>query len=336
MTGRTPIAISEAVMGDLSEKACLACGASPAMAASLVAATLSAEQAGRHEVGLAHLLDYLQSLKDGRIDGQADPVIEKPLPAVIRADARHGIAQLGFDRAFDDLVAAAETCGIALFTQKNSYTAGEIGYYVRRLAGRGLIALAFANAHAMMAPAPGADRLYGTNPLAFAMPVEGSDPLVIDQATSATAFVTIAKAASEGRSIPEGWAVNARGMPTTDPAEAVLGALLPFGGYKGANMAIMVELLAAGLSGSLWSADARNFRSGPAAPDTGLTVIGIAAGSGDDGLGKRVAAQMQRLSAAGVHVPGPYGSSTKARPNRLLDVDSETLAAIRGFAAGVS
>lgn len=331
MTAASLLSIPETQIRELALAACLACGASPAMAASLAEATLSAEHAGRREVGLAHLIDYLQGLKEGRIDGKAEPLIERPFAAVIRADARQGIAQLAFDLAFDDLADAAKTQGIALFTQKNSYTAGELGYYVRRLAGQGLMALAFANAHAMMAPAPGAAKLFGTNPLAFGMPQEGDgNPIIIDQATSATAFVTIAKAAGEGRTIPEGWAVDADGNATTDPAEAILGALLPFGGYKGATMALMVEMLAAGLSGAHWSLDAGHFRAGSASPNSGLTVIALSPQAGGKGAVERASAQVRRLTEAGMHIPGQRRDQADRRDG-TLEVDAAVIAAIRAF-----
>lgn len=225
--------LSVAEIRHLATDACLACGGTAAMAKSLVDATLSAAWHGRAEVGFPHFLDYLQSLRDGRIDGEAKPRIDHPLPAFIHADARGGIAQLGFDLVFEDLVKRARTFGIAIFTQKNSYTAGELGYYVRRLAGDGLLSIAVANAHAMMAAAVGGKPVFGTNPLAFGAPLPPPQaPLVIDQASSATAFVNIARAAAENAAIPAGWAIDHDGAPTTDPAKAMLGALLPFGGIK--------------------------------------------------------------------------------------------------------
>ena len=96
--------------------------------------------------------------------------------------------------------------------------------------------------------------------MAFAAPVADGPPLVIDQSSSATAFVNIRKAADEGREIPEGWALDATGHSTTDPVQAMKGALLAFGGARGANIALMVEVLAAGLSGANWSLDAPFFR----------------------------------------------------------------------------
>ena len=222
--------------------ACRAAGASEALARALVEATISAERHGRAEMGCAHLLDYLDGLRSGRINGNARPELERPLPAILKVDGQRGIAQQAFDLAFVSLTEAAGALGIAMLAVRDCYTAGEIGYYVRRLAAEGLIALAWANSHAMMASEPGLPATFGTNPLAFAAP-GGAGPLVIDQASSATAFVNLARAAQNGMAIPAGWAIDAQRCPTTDPALAVLGALLPAGGGLVILLLSMVLLL---------------------------------------------------------------------------------------------
>jgi (2R)-3-sulfolactate dehydrogenase (NADP+) len=326
------VEISAAEIRKIATDACLACGGGPAMAKSLVEATFSAAWHGRPEVGFAHFLDYLESLRNGRIGGNATPQIDAPLPAFIRSDAGGGIAQLGFDLAFERLVERARSFGIAVFTQKNSYTAGELGYYVRRLAAEGLIAVAAANAHAMMAAAEGGKPVFGTNPFAFAAPLPVPLPaLVIDQATSATAFVKIARAAAEKSAIPAGWATDRDGAPTTDPAEAMLGALLPFGGYKGANIALLVEILSAGLTGASWSLDAGNFRSGDRSPDTGMTVIAISADAVDPDFTKRLGKHLKRLAELGVHVPGRRSPDGSQETTETIEIEADVLAAIRGF-----
>ena len=126
---------------DLAARACRAAGASEEAALSLARATVSANAHGKASSGFSHLMDYLTALRAGRIVGDAEPLITSPAPAAIHCDARGGIAQLGFDRVFDDLRRRAETFGLALFAQNGSYTTGELGYYPRRLAEAGLVAL---------------------------------------------------------------------------------------------------------------------------------------------------------------------------------------------------
>lgn len=289
----------------LAEQALLGAGARADAARSLAEATVSAHLHHRPEVGFTHLADYISAYREGRIRPDANPVFTRPFPAFLEGDADGGIAQLGFDLAFDALIEAAETFGIAIFTQRNGFTTGELGHYVRRIAVRGLVGLAFTNANAFMAPRPGLPRLFSTNPLAFAYPLgEGAFPVVIDQSASATAFVNVTAAARNGERLAEGVAVDAQGEPTTDPLEAIGGALLPFGGRKGANIALLVELMAAGLSGGAWSADMPDFQSGSETLDSGLTVIAIRPGSQPGERQARGAEFAARLLATGLHVPG--------------------------------
>jgi (2R)-3-sulfolactate dehydrogenase (NADP+) len=302
-----------------ARRACLAVGASEAAAASLAQATVSAEACGQSTVGFQHLVDYLQSFVDGRIDGAAEPVVSFPAAALVQVDARGGVAQLGFDRAFAELSRRAKSYGVALLAQRNSYTTGELGYYVRRLAAADLVALAMSNGPPLMAP-PGAKRaVYSTNPLAFATPASAEPSILLDQASSATAFVNIRDAAARGAALPEGWAVDADGAPTRDPAEALRGTLLTFGGSRGANVALMIEVMAAGLTGANWSLDAPDFLSGDRSPGAGLTVVAITPELLDPSFGVRLREHLRRLAGLGVHIPGK------------VKADREALAVAQGF-----
>lgn len=215
---------------ELAIRACVAAGASKSVAVSLAEATVAAECSGRSSVGFAHLPDYLEGFLCGRITGTEDPAIFFPAPALIQVDAKGGIAQHGFDRAFEELQTRASTYGVTVLALKNSYTAGELGYYVRRLACKGLVAMAATNGSALMAAGQSIEAVYGTNPLAFAAPVDNRAPLVIDQASSATSFVNIRQAAEREEMIPEGWAIDGKGQHTMDSREAIKGDLLAFGG----------------------------------------------------------------------------------------------------------
>lgn len=283
---------------------CLAKGASHAVADSLADATVSAECHGGYGVGFAHLVDYLKGFDSGLINAQSEPTIEVVAPAMIRSDAALGIAQLGFDRAFSSLCENAKINGVTLFAQRNGYTCGELGYYTRRLASQGLVAFAVTNACALLTVAGQPRPMYSTNPLAFAAPIGEHDAVLIDQASSATAFVNIIKAAESGQSIPAGWAVDSEGKETLSASEALNGALLAFGGARGANIALMVEVLAAGVTGASWSLDSPDFRTGTTSPDSGLLVIAIAPRLLDPDFEQRLARQVQRLAAMGVYVPG--------------------------------
>jgi (2R)-3-sulfolactate dehydrogenase (NADP+) len=287
--------------------ACLGVGAGEATSASLARATVAAELAGKPIVGFRHLVDYLQGFVEERIARDAAPLITHPAPTMIQVDAGGGIAQLGFDLAFADLQQRARSLGVAIFAQRNSFTTGELGYYVRRLAEMGLVALAATNGPALASP-PGAKApVYCTNPIAFAAPVAAGPPLVIDQATTATAYVSVRQRAERGEPLPPGWAVDDRGLETLDAGAALKGALLTFGGSRGANIALMVEVLAAGVTGAHWSRDAPAFSAVGRSPGAGLFVLALAPTLLAPDFVERMASQSDALTERGVYVPNRNG-----------------------------
>ena len=237
----------------LSYDLLIACGADDQSAASLARATQAAEADGLPNVGLSHLVDYLESLKRGQLNGRARPRLKKQTPASLVVDGDSGLAHLAFDIGYTALIEAAQTTGIAALAIRNTFTCGVVGYFVERVAEHGLIAQAYANAPAMVAPWGGALPFFGTNPIAFAAPMAGRMPLLIDQSTTATAFVNIREAARRNQPIPSDWGLDRNGQPTTDATAALAGTVAPSGGYKGTNLALIVDVLAAGLSGSCWS-----------------------------------------------------------------------------------
>lgn len=304
-----------------------AAGASPAMAEALAAATVRAERRGRTSVGFAHLVDYVESLKAGRISGGAEPIISFPAPALIEVDVAGGLAQLGFDRAFREFAQRAKDLGAASLCLRNSFTTGELGDYAVRLAEAGLVALAATNGPPLMSPPGVARAVYCTNPIAFAAPGTQGPALLIDQASSATAFVNIREAAARGEPIPPGWAVDAAGAPTQDAAAALEGHLLPFGGARGANIALIVEILAAGLAGANWSLDAPSFVAGNRSPGAGLFVLAIAPRGAATNLACRLTAQLDRLAELGAHIPGRA---------KLAGADSDALRLDAGLLARIA
>ncbi len=178
---------------------------------------------------------------------------------------------------------ATRGAGLAALWIKNSFTCGELGYYPRRLARHGFIAVATANSPALMSLGGANTPILGTNPVAYGIPRPGQQPVVIDQASSSTAFVNIRRAAESGEPVPAGWALGPDGRPTQDAAAALRGALLPFGGYRGGNIALLVEILAT-LSGGSFSIDAPPFDQGTASPGIGVFVLCIDPGTFEGSL----------------------------------------------------
>jgi (2R)-3-sulfolactate dehydrogenase (NADP+) len=259
---------------ELCREALLRVGADPRPAQVLAEATVEAELVGNRAVGVAHLFDYLDGYRQGRIAKDSQPVVRRAAPGVIDVDACEGLAQTAFTEALEDLQKAIRASGIAALWIRNSFTCGELGYYARHLAAQGFIAFATANSPALMSLGGARKPVLGTNPLAFGIPRPGKLPVVSDQASSSTAFVNIRRAAEAGEPIPAGWALGPDGEHTQDATAALQGTLLPFGSHRGGNVALLVEVLAT-LSGAAFSLDAAPFDSGRTSPGIGVFLLGI-------------------------------------------------------------
>ena len=174
-------------------------------------------------------------------------------------DAKYGFAYPALDMALAALPQAARKNGVAAAGIHHSHHCGVAGHPVEHLAQEGLVALLFANTPGAIAPWGGAKAVFGTNPIAFACPLPGRAPIVVDLSLSKVARGNILAAKQKGEPIPEGWALDADGKPTTDPTAALAGTMLPLGDAKGTALALMVELLAAGLTGANFAAEASSF-----------------------------------------------------------------------------
>ncbi|MFD0917785.1 Ldh family oxidoreductase [Pseudahrensia aquimaris] len=252
------------------------CDTSPANAASVAKALIAAECAGQAGHGMRRLPSYAAQASSGKVDGYARVVCEQVAPAALKIDAAHGFAYPALDAMHARLPEMAKTNGIAVAGIHRSHHCGVAGVIVEQLADAGLVALMFANTPAAMAPAGGSKAIYGTNPIAFAAPRGDAGPIVVDVSLSKVARGKIMAAKQSGKPIPEGIALGPDGEPTTDADAALAGTMLPIGDAKGTALALMVELLAAGVTGASYAADASSFLSadGPP-PGTGQLVIAI-------------------------------------------------------------
>lgn len=306
------------------ERSLLAVGAAPEQAAVLARATVEAEVHGRPALGVAHLLDYLDGFRSGRISGVTVPVVTMRSDTIAAVDCAGGVAQHGFEAVLPRLTRAAHERGMAVACLYRSFTVGEVGFYVRQLVEQGLSALACANSPALLAAFGSRGPLLGTNPMAFGVPLPDGDSLVVDQAASATAWVAVRRAAETGTELPPGAAVDGTGAPTTSAAAALAGALLPFGGYKGANIALLVELLAV-LAGGSFSCAAAPFDRGSESPSVGLFVVALEAGRFRPGFEEAVRDQVRHWSAE--HgATGPATARTGSTAGREVAVAADVLA----------
>ena len=287
--------------------ALIRCGASEANAVPVAESIRDAEAEGIHNVGLGYLPIYCDQLLCGKVNGAAQPNILSSDGAVIRVDADLGFCHTAFMSAFDHYVALTKRQGVALLSICRSDSAGVVGWFVDRLARQGLVSMIFASASPSVAPWGGTKPFFGTNPIGFGAPRAGNEPIVIDMATSATAKVNVKQAAAEGREIPLGWANDKDGNPTRDPNEGLAGSLAPTGGYKGYALNLIVDILAAGLTGGNWSYQTPSLlgtEGGP--PNIGQLFIAIDPSKvGGEELPIRMEAMITALlEQDGVRLPG--------------------------------
>lgn len=227
----------------------------PDRQAQILARTcVHAERDGAYSHGLHRLPGYLATLKTDWVTPGAIPTVRATASGTLLVDARNGFAQPALHEAMPQLMRLASESGAAIMLMKDSHHFGALWLDVEPFAEQGYVALTMVNSASHMAPIGGTRPVYGTNPMAFACPRAGHAPLVFDQATSVMAKGDIQLAANEGRPVPPGTGLDKSGNPTQDPA-AILdgGTLLPFGEHKGSSIAMMVEVLAAALTGGNFS-----------------------------------------------------------------------------------
>lgn len=321
----------------LISAALVASNVNAANSASVARALTAAEADGQKGHGLTRVPSYAAQARSGKVDGHAQADVKQSRPGSIVIDARHGFSYPAIDIAIDLLPALARNNGIAAAAVTRSHHFGVAGHPCEQLAARGLVALAFGNTPSAMSPWGGRRALFGTNPIAFAAPCRGRPPVVIDLALSEVARGRILTAAQQKKAIPLGWALDEHGQPTTDPDAALKGTLLPSGGAKGAALALMVEVLAAALTGSNFAFEATSFfEAGGAPPSVGQFLLAMdpAAFASGTSLPDRVSLLAQAIEhEAGARVPGTRRFELRDRAMRDgVTVDAVLMANVHEIA----
>jgi (2R)-3-sulfolactate dehydrogenase (NADP+) len=329
---------------DLSFRMLVASGSSPENAAPVAACMRDAEAQGMRTHGFEYIPYFCDHLRNGKINGRAVPAIAHRSDSVIVVDADYGFAHTAFLFALNEFVAMTKRTGTASLGITRSYSASVVGWFIEHLAARNLVSLGFANASPLMPSWGGSTRRFGTNPMGFATP-RGSagpadaagDPVVVDMATSTVARVNVIAAAKRGETLPEGWALDSHGKPTTDPAEALAGMNAPLGGAKGYGLAMMVDVLSAGLTGANFSMEASGLLDNEGGPP-GLGQLFVAfdpAGFGVSGFNQRINTYADDIaSEPGVRLPGDrrHQNVRDAQANGV-EVSDELLGRLNAFLA---
>lgn len=323
---------------DLSFRALVAAGTSEANARPLAAATAATEADGVASHGLAYIPIYAEHVQCGKVDGQAAPQLSQPRPGVICVDAGTGFAHSAIDQGFEALIPLAREQGVAALAIRNSYNCGVLGVHTARLAEAGLLGMGFTNAPASIAPSGGAKPVVGTNPFSIAAPgADGQPEVLIDQSASTIAKSEVMKHAREGKPIPEGWALDANGDPTTDPNVGLKGSMAPSGGYKGVGIALLTEMMAAAMTGATLGSAASPF-SGTAGgpPKTGQFFLAIDPGATSGGdFADRIATLAASIrDQDGARLPGDGRKARRAAALKEgVAVNTATLARIEAIFA---
>jgi len=282
-------------------------GCDEANADALADIVMRAERDGSHSHGLFRIPGYVKALRSGKVDGTARPTVTRKTPAVIHCEGHGCFAPLAQMTALPVLAEAAAEIGVAALSLTGIHHFAALWPETEYLADRGLVGIACTAYMPMMAPAGASEKLFGTNPISFAWPRPGKTPVCYDMATASMAMGDLQIAARDGREVPLGTGLDADGNATTDPAAIAKGVLLPFGGYKGSAIALMVELLAAGLTGERFSYEAKEADNGDGGPPRGGEMVialspALIAGEGWE---SHVDGFMDRLTSIdGVRVPG--------------------------------
>jgi len=297
---------------DLARECLVACGCDDANAEAVADTVTAAERDGAASHGLFRIPGYAAAVMSGKVDGGARPVVQRIGRAALRVDGRGGFAPLALQVGIPALAEAAANTGVAALAVVRAHHFAALWHETEALAERGLAALACTAYMPAVAPAGAREALFGTNPISFAWPRPGAGelPVVFDMATAAMAMGEVQIAARDGHAVPPGTGLDAAGNATTDPAAiAGGGVLLPFGGYKGAGISLMVELLAAALIGERFSYEAAAADNKDGGPPRGGEFI--------------LALSPTKLSAGGPESGGGDGDGDDGDGNRDFDGDGE-------------
>ena len=258
--------MTEAELTRLAVRVLEASGIAHADAVDAARILVTGDLMGHATHGVLRLESYSQRLRSGAMDAAASIAVEEVAPAVVRVDGANALGPLVGMRALREAMARARSQGVAIAFARNSNHFGAIAPYCLIAAEQGFASMIGSNASTTIAPTGGAETRLGNNPLGFGVPRGNGRPVILDMAMSVVARGKIRAALQKGQSIPETWATDRDGKATTDPRAALDGFLLPFGGYKGYGLALIVDLLAGVLSGAAYLTHVNSWLDDPDKP----------------------------------------------------------------------
>lgn len=307
--------------------------------AGAIADTITAAERDRAlSHGLFRLPGYVTSLRNGKVNGHAAPRAERPGPTVVRVHGDNGYTPLAHKVGLPLLAEAVRESGMAALAITRTCHFAALWPETEALAEQGLVAFAFTSSPPYLAPAGGRRPFFGTNPVSFAWPCRGRPPMVFDQASAAMARGEVLMAAQAGHAVPEGAGIDAQGNPTTDPEAILKGAQLPFGGYKGSAIALMVDLMAGPLIGEVTSVEAGEADNGDGTAALGgelILALDPARFGAEDPVGHAERLFARLLAEEGVRLPGDRRLKARAEtPETGIEVPRALYERIQALRAG--
>ena len=308
-------------------------GAHSKMAEAAARHLVRAEEQGLPSHGMSRVPFYCSMLRKARADGAAHPAMAAERGGACLIDNRDGLPYVSVEWAVEEAIQRARRNGIGFAGIRNSAHVGVLGIHLLPVAKAGLVGFAFTNSPAAIPPWGGKKALFGTNPVAGVFPRKNQQPIVVDLALTTVVRGRIMMAMRKGERIPEGWALDRHGKPTTDPKEAIEhGSLFPVGGAKGAMLALMFELICAALTGAAIGPEADSFFSEEGnQPRIGQAFIAIDPGAlaGMEKYWERTEAIVATmLQDPAVRLPGARRFAAEKSSKQGIDIPDELLAQI--------
>jgi LDH2 family malate/lactate/ureidoglycolate dehydrogenase len=312
------------------------CGMRADDARLLADSLVESDLRGIHSHGVLRVPDYVGKLTTGGVDPLGTPRVVGGRGAVVVVDGGNSMGQIGGTFAMERAIERAHEHGLGAAALRGSNHCGAMDRYAMMALAHGMIGLATTNALPTMAPWGGAEKIVGINPIAVAMPSGKERPVVLDVAFGATAHGKIRVYHQKGHALPEGWAFDADGVPTTDPAAALVGLIRPIGDFKGVGLAMVAGMLSSLLSGAAYGLESGNMVDGaiPGADGQFFLAISVAAFEDAARFGERADAVVQQVHRArraqGVdrlYVPGEMEADfTAAYLREGIPLNLQTLA----------
>ncbi len=309
----------------------------------LAAALVEADQRGIHSHGTLRVPDYVRKLTEEGVDPRGRPTIARTSGNAIIVDGANAMGQIVADFAMRAAIRRSARCGIALAAARNSNHCGAMDRWARLALEHDMIGIAATNALPTMAPWGGSDKIVGINPLAVAFPAGEEEPIVLDLAFGATAHGKIRVYHQKGETIPEGWAFDRDGRPTTDTAAALAGLIQPIGGHKGVGLAIVTGMLSTLLSGASYGTELGNMVAGARPGRDGHVFIAIDVAAFQpvaafkarvDSIARQIRQSRRRAGIAALYPPGLMEAEFMRRyAVEGIPLNRETIAALSAVAA---